>query len=100
MFTHSVYFWLPEDLGAEERAKFVAGIRSLVGITSVQRGWIGTPAPTDRPVIDRSWSWSLTVVFPDQAAHDAYQADPVHDRFRDECSQYWTRVLIYDSVSA
>lgn len=100
MFTHSVYFWLRDDLTGDERTKFVAGLRSLVGIESVQRGWIGTPAPTDRPVIDRSWSWSLTVVFPDQAAHDAYQVDPVHDRFRDECSKYWTRVVIYDSVSA
>lgn len=100
MFTHSVYFWLHDGLTGDERTKFVAGLRSLVGIESVQRGWIGTPAPTDRPVIDRSWSWSLTVVFPDQAAHDAYQVDPVHDRFRDECSKYWTRVVIYDSVSA
>ena len=100
MFTHSVYFWLRDGLGGAERAEFVAGLRSLVGIESVQRGWIGTPAATDRPVIDRSWSWSLTVLFADRAAHDAYQADPVHDRFRDTCSRYWTRVVIYDSVSA
>ena len=100
MFTHSVYFWLRADLADDERAQFVAGLRSLVGIDSVQRGWIGTPAATDRPVIDRSWSWSLTLTFADQAAHDTYQVDPVHYRFREQCSKYWTRVLIYDSVSA
>ena len=100
MFTHSVYFWLRDDLAETDRANFVAGLRSLVGIESVQRGWIGTPAATDRPVIDRSWSWSLMVTFADEQAHDAYQADPVHDRFRDECSKYWTRVLIYDSVGS
>ncbi len=99
MFIHTVYFWLRDDLADDERAAFIAGVRSLVGIESVQRGWIGRPAPTDRPVIDRSWSWSLTVVFADQAAHDAYQVDPVHDRFRDECSRYWKSVRIYDTVS-
>lgn len=100
MFVHAVYFWLREDLGPAERERFVAGLRSLRGIRGVVQGFIGVPAPTDRPVIDRSYSWSLVLVFANEADHDAYQVDPVHDKFRAECSPYWTIVRIYDSVTA
>ena len=82
MFIHAVYFWLRPDLKRAEREKFAAGLRSLRSIKGVKHGYIGVPAPTDRPVIERGYSNSLVLVFPDQAAHDAYQVDPVHDRFR------------------
>lgn len=98
MFVHSVYFWLRPDLNPEQQETFLRGARALTAIESVRHGWLGAPAPTDRPVIDRSYSYALTVVFDDQEAHDHYQDHPVHDRFRDECGQFWTRVLIYDSV--
>ena len=98
MFVHSVYFWLRADLGDAERARFVRGVSSLTTIESVRHAWLGVPAPTDRGVIDRSYAYALTAVFDGPAEHDAYQVDPVHDRFREECGGYWTRVQIYDSV--
>jgi hypothetical protein len=27
-----------------------------------------------------------------------YQEHPVHDRFRKDCSSFWTKVRIFDSV--
>jgi hypothetical protein len=100
MFVHAVYFWLRADLSAEERAKFVRGANSLRTIDSVKHGWVGTPAATDRPIIERGYSYALTVVFDDEAGHDAYQTHPVHDRFREECSGFVDRVVIYDSVTS
>ena len=99
MFIHAVYFWLRDDLTAADRARYEAGLRSLRGIEGVVHGWIGGPASTDRPVIERGYTRSLVLVFDDEAAHDAYQAHPVHDRFREECASLWTRVQIFDSVS-
>ena len=98
MFVHSVYFWLRDDLVPEEREAFVQGASALKRIDSVRHGYLGVPAPTDRAIIDRSYSYALTLVFEDQEGHDRYQVDPVHDRFREECAPYWTKVLIYDSV--
>ena len=98
MFVHAVYFWLRSDLTSAERDRMDAGLRSIRAITSVKEGYIGVPAPTDRPVIERGYSRSLVLVFADAAAHDAYQAHPVHDRFREECGSLWTAVRIYDSV--
>ena len=100
MFVHCVYFWLRDDLTPDEERRFVDGLRSLVRIGSVKEGYTGTPASTDRPIIDRSYSYALVVVFEDQAAHDAYQEDPVHDAFRDTCSSLWTDVRIYDFVGS
>lgn len=99
MFIHTVFFWLRDDLAAHETAQFVDGARSLTTIESVRQGYLGTPASTDREIIDRSYSYALTAIFSDQAAHDAYQVDPVHDRFRDECAHLWRQVRIYDAVT-
>jgi hypothetical protein len=100
MFVHAVYFWLRDDLTSRERGQFAAGLRALRAIEGVEHGYIGVPAPTDRPVIERGYARSLVLVFADQQAHDAYQVHPVHDQFRAECGGYWTTVRIYDSVTA
>jgi hypothetical protein len=98
MFVHAVYFWLKEHLTDAQRAAFVAGARSLTTIASVKHGYFGIPASTDRPIIERSYSHALVVLFASQADHDSYQADPIHDRFRDECADFWQKVVIYDSI--
>ncbi|MFO7303502.1 MAG: Dabb family protein [Acidobacteriota bacterium] len=97
MLVHAVYFWLKDDLSAADRDQFVKGLESLRTIEDAEACYIGVPAATDRPIIDRSYDYALVVVFRDMAAHDRYQVHPIHDRFRDECSQYWKKVLIYDS---
>ncbi len=97
MFVHAVYFWLKKDLSSDQKNQYVAGLRSLAKIPSVRQCYIGTPAATDRPIIDRSYSYALTVVFDDPAGHDNYQAHPIHDQFRDECGTFWDKVVIYDS---
>ena len=98
MFVHSVYFWLKPYLDEAGKQQFWEGVRSLLTIESVRNGFVGTPAATDRPVIDRSYSCALVVMFDDEAGHDAYQDHPVHDKFRIECAHLWERVLIYDAV--
>ena len=97
MFVHAVYFWLRDDLTGAEMMEFVEGVSSLRAIDSVKHGWVGVPAATDRPVIERSYSHALILVFADRGAHDAYQVHPVHDRFRQNCSTFWRKVVIYDS---
>ena len=95
MFVHCVYFWLKPDITAEEVRRFVEGVRALTTLRTVRHGWVGKPAATDRPIIDRSYSYGLTVIFEDVEGHDAYQVHPVHDEFR-ELHHLWTAVKIYD----
>jgi len=100
MFVHHVFFWLREGLGNEEIQKVEEGIKSLLSIEAVKYGDVGKPADTDRPVIDRSYSYSLLTVFEDKDGHDIYQPHPTHKKFIEECSPFWSKVLIYDSETA
>lgn len=96
-FVHIVNFWLRKDLSKEERQQFEAGARSLGTIATLDFFHLGTPASTNRNVIDRSYDYCLLCIFKNKADHDAYQVDPVHDTFRETCSPLWDKVLIYDS---
>lgn len=98
MFVHSVYFWLNEGLSADEREAFRGELEKIAAIESVRQSHIGVPADTDRPVIERSYSYALVLLFDDQQGHDVYQVHDAHERFRQECARYWSRVLIFDSV--
>ncbi len=97
MFIHSVYFWLRPDLTSEELACYQAGVKSLLTVPCVRHGWVATPALPDRPVIDRTYSYALILVFDDLAGHDAYQVDPIHDKFRVGCKGLWNQIKIYDA---
>ena len=100
MLVHSVYFWLKPELPAEDKEKFWTLVRRLTTIESVRYGWAGTPAVTaDRPIIDKSYSCALVLVFDDESGHDSYQIDPVHDEFRTQCGTYWSKIVIYDAVA-
>jgi hypothetical protein len=97
MFVHHVFFWLKEDLTEAQIQQFEAGVKSLLTIETVKIGDVAKPAGTDRPVIDRSYSYSLLTVFDNEEGHDIYQPHPVHKNFIDTCAHLWTKVVIYDS---
>ena len=97
MLVHTVFFWLKQDLTEAQRQLFDQGVRHLTTIPSVRQGFVGKPAATDRPVIDRTYSYGLTILCDDLAAHEAYQADPIHQQFLAECGSFWSRVQIYDA---
>jgi hypothetical protein len=96
MFVHSVYFWLKDGLTQSEIQLFKTEVQALAKIETVKASYIGRPSSTDRPVIDSSYSYGMVLVFDDKQGHDIYQDHEVHDRFRNECSVYWSKVLIYD----
>ena len=100
MLVHAVYFSLRADLADADRARFVAWLPRLCTLDSVQSGYAGVPADTDRPVIDRAYTHALVLLFADSAAEQVYQVDPVHDQFRAECHTWWERVRIFDSITA
>jgi hypothetical protein len=98
MLVHVVLFWLRDDLSTEEQAQFVKGLKSLQDIAAAEAVYVGTPAATpERPVIDNSYDYCLTVILRDMAAHDAYQADPLHQSFLNSFRTFWKAVKIYDA---
>ena len=100
ILAHDVYFTL-HDASDEATAKLVkAGLEYLSGYPGCVAMSAGARAPEfERAVNDQAFDVALHVAFVDRAAHDAYQAHPVHDSFREECGTFWTTVRIFDSVA-
>ncbi len=97
LFIHHVYFWLKNHDSKEDKDKLVAGLRKLSTVKTIQQFHIGEPAATNRDVIDRSYNISWCLFFKNKADQDSYQTDPIHLNFVKECSDLWTKVIVYDA---
>lgn len=76
---------------------FESGLQSLFAIPLVKGGrWAIPAAVVQRPVIDQSWDYALTMRFDSIADHDAYQDHPEHHDFINGCKDMWERVLVMD----
>ena len=99
MFVHSVYFWLLPSANAQQQEQFLAGLRGLLAISDVAQAYIGPPAATRDVVIEHGYSYALTLLFADQAAHDRYQIHPIHQQFVASFSPLLAQVRVFDSTS-
>ena len=98
-FFHNVFFWLRDGADAADARRLAHGCTTyLVGIPGVLRLTVGSPAGTGRDMVDNSYGVALLVEFADRGAHDVYQDHPDHLRFIAECSEFWSRVRVYDTV--
>ncbi|MGI4886805.1 MAG: Dabb family protein [Janthinobacterium lividum] len=98
VFVHHVLFYLRAAASDADRAQLLAGLQKMRAIPSIQLAHIGTPAATDRAVIDRTYAFSWLCLFASAADEQSYQQHPLHDDFRHECARYWEKVVIYDAV--
>ena len=89
-------FWLKDELSTEEIEEFRAGLHTLKRIETARELYWGTPALTDRPIVDTSYDFGLTVILDDMTAHDAYQAHAIHQAFLEKFATYWRKVAVYD----
>lgn len=99
MFVHTVFFWLAHPESPSDRDALRAGLESIKGVKDISAAYVGKPADTRRPVIDHTYDFSITFIFADKSAHDAYQVHPVHLEFVAECAHLWNRVQVYDAIS-
>ncbi|MBK8556132.1 MAG: Dabb family protein [Lewinellaceae bacterium] len=98
MFVHHVFFWMPTGATGADKAALKTGIKSLNAIPNIHFSHLGTPADTNRTVIDSSYTFSWLTVFETAEDEAAYQVHPVHLKFVDDCKHLWERVLVYDSL--
>ena len=97
-FIHHVYFWLKHPESKEDLQKLVEGLEALATVEEIKMYHIGLPAPTDREVIDNTYSISWLNIFETSEDHDAYQIHPKHLKFISDCSSLWSKVKVYDSL--
>jgi hypothetical protein len=94
---HHVFFWLKNPSSKEDLNKLLAGVRSLRKIKNVRQLYVGVPASTEkREVVDNSYHVSELMFFDNLEDQKAYQDDPLHKKFIDDCSHLWDKVMVYD----
>jgi len=98
MFIHHVYFWLKNPGSAEDLKKLKEGLQKLTAVETIGMYQIGTPAATNRDVIERTYSVSWMLMFDNLEDEEVYQHHPLHLKFVEECSHLWSKVTVYDSV--
>lgn len=96
---HTVFFWMTDDVDDAIREEFKEALDGISEISHVKEGYVGVPAQAERAVVDDSYDFSLTFIFEDREAEEAYQVDPVHEAFVENYSMYWERVVVYDAVT-
>lgn len=100
MFVHHVFFWLKNPDNQEESQKLQKGLNDLVKMDVIKDFHIGVPAPTNREVIERSYQFSLLLIFDNLEDQNTYQDHPIHLKFVETCSSLWSKVIVYDSIDA
>ena len=98
IFIHHVYFWLKNPDSKEDRELLIDGLKKLSKAGTIKQFHIGSPAATDRGVIDNSYAVSWMLLFDNDADQASYQVDPIHLKFVEECSGLWNKVIVYDSI--
>ena len=96
-FIHMVFFWLKDTSPKKIQIFKKRTISFLDKIETIDNYHVGTPASTDRPIIDRSYTVALIVAFKNKKAHDIYQEHEAHKSFIDDCQHLWTCVKIFDT---
>ncbi|MEM6843267.1 MAG: Dabb family protein [Bacteroidota bacterium] len=99
-FVHNVFFWLKNPSDAKDAKTLETGIRTLFEVPTIRDSHLGKPAPTDRSVIDNTYSYHLMLAFNSLEDQSTYQSHPIHLRFVDDCAHLWEKVQVYDSDSS
>lgn len=96
---HHALFWLKNPGSEADRARLIEGLKTLRQIDVIRALHIGVPASTEqREVVDSSFDVSEVMFFDDEAAQSAYQSHPVHQKFVEQCSHLWRKVVVYDAM--
>jgi hypothetical protein len=98
MLIHAVYIWLTPGLSDAQHADHLSSLKALSQIPEARMFHVGTPAATDRPVIDRSYSYVLVVGLDDEAALERYRNHALHRAFGERVAVSWDRQIVYDSI--
>lgn len=98
---HHVFFWLKNPDSKEDLAALLAGIRTLGQIETVKGIHVGVPAGTEkRGVVESSYHASELLYFDDIEGQATYQTHPIHMAFVEKCEHLWSKVMVFDSISA
>lgn len=94
---HVVLVWLKADTAPEVREKIIEGSKTLKTIPGILDLQVGKAIPSERPIVDDSFSLGLYMRFDTVADMNAYLTDPKHVEFVDtQVRPYLEKLVVYD----
>jgi len=101
MHVHSVYFSLHDNSDTAKQHLIDECKQYLAAHPGIVFFACGVLTPDlNRPVNDRDWDVGLHIVFQDQATHDQYQVDALHNEFVARNKDTWAKVRVFDTTAA
>lgn len=100
-FLHTVFFWLKNPDNEGDRKAFEKHLNAFInGSQYVKSKFIGTAAPSEREVVDSSYTYALVLSFSSQEDQNKYQTEQVHQKFVDDAKHLWKKVVVYDAFNS
>ena len=93
--TAGQYWWSWLDTGNDVRFALDNAHNGANGLVAGGR-WTVPAKVMERPVIDQSWDYALTMQFKNIEDHDAYQVDADHNVFIGTFKDWWAQVQVKD----
>ena len=97
MFSHVVIFWTDPKNPKAGDALITGAQKYLSPIPGIVSFQVGKMAPSQRPVVDQSYSVALNVQFRNKQTQDEYQVHPLHIEFVEKVFKpNCKKVVVYD----
>jgi hypothetical protein len=94
---HVVLVWLQADTAPEVREQIIEGSKALRSIPGIRDLQVGTAIPSERPIVDDSFSIGLYMRFDSVEGMNAYLTDPRHVQFVDTwVKPHLEKLVVYD----
>lgn len=95
--SHIVLVWLKPEISPEQAADILAATKQLEAIPGVINVRAGNPLPSERSIVDDSFSFGISISFTSPEALRAYQNHPIHvDHLNQHIRGKASKLLIYD----
>lgn len=95
-FIHTAYFWLKEGVSDVEKAAFISDCEKLAEVETVKAFYSGSPANTNRDVIENTYDYAVVFHFENLEDQEYYQQHPLHLEMIEKHQDKWERVMVTD----
>jgi len=99
-YAHHVFYWMKNEGNEEDKAKLLAGLKKLCTIQQIKFSHIGKPNEFKADVVEKSYAFSLLMIFDSLEAFDLYHKDPKHQEFVSTCKDLWGKKMGFGAVPA
>lgn len=95
--THVVFCWMDSTVSSEEVDTLIAETRALSGIPGILSLTVGRPVQSERPIVDDSFSFGITMTFENSEKMQAYLGHEKHTSFvAQKLKPKLAKIVVYD----